>query len=206
MSKIILSIDSPEINDVLEWVNVAKEYVVGFKIHNAIIKYGICVLKGIRELVPNHLIMADLKLNDITKTIKSQINILNPYSDIITVKANCKYSQEDNSKIAGVLNLSNVEKQNHPIYGPIALEMIDDLKYGYIVCSNLSMIRQAKRFSNMKTIAVGIRSDKTDTQDHYKPMSIEDAMIADYVVIGSEITESNTPLATMESLCKKLNK
>jgi len=139
MSKIILSIDTEEVSEVFDWVRKTKDYVAGFKIHNCIIKNGIWVIEEIKKESPNSLVMADLKIRDIPKTIKKQIELLDQYSDIITVDTNCKYYDEDNLKLAGVCYLSNDRKGLNPLNFTPMLEFLNKKKYLVLVLISLKL-------------------------------------------------------------------
>lgn len=170
----------------------------GFKVNDALIQYGVHIIKKIKEY--GFRVFADPKLDDIPKTVSNSLyKLIDAGADIISVKCSAQYKPIEDQKqyITGITVLTSMdEKQCRYVYGEsikdTVIRFYSDVKaFGYhsLVCSakDLSYIS----FDDpLLKITPGIRPKWYQKKDDQKRVATPVEAIkmgADLLVIGRPI-------------------
>ena len=218
--KIIVALDSNNLNDSECLVDEIKNQVFAFKIgYEFFLNFGLYGYNQIKNKKVN--IFLDLKLHDIPNTIKNGIEAianLNPYFTTIHITGGDEMQKianlsKKNVKILGVSVLTSIdsaqaekyynEKNIENLVGKFIKNALENNLDG-IVCSPLE-IELVKKLSSEKLIIVtpGIRPENYNKNDDQKRfMSPKKAINlgANYLVIGRPITQSSNPLLEITSI------
>ena len=218
--KIIVALDSNNLNDSECLVDEIKNQVFAFKIgYEFFLNFGLYGYNQIKNKKVN--IFLDLKLHDIPNTIKNGIEAitnLNPYFTTIHITGGDEMQKianlsKKNVKILGVSVLTSIdstqaekyynEKNIENLVGKFIKNALEN-KLDGIVCSPLE-IELVKKLSSEKLIIVtpGIRPENYNKNDDQKRfMSPKKAINlgANYLVIGRPITQSSNPLLEITSI------
>ena len=224
LKKIIIALDSDNIDDTLEIVKNLKKDAFAFKIgYEFFLNFGISGYKAIKEENAN--IFLDLKLHDIPNTVANGIKAiakLNPYFTTIHLSGGDEMQKissnfKINTKILGVSILTSLDsKQAKKYYNNNIEELVSNFaknalinKLDGIVCSPQE-IATVKKITQNKLIIVtpGIRPiNYEDSKDDQKRvMSPKEAIKAgaNYLVMGRPITKSTNPLKSLQSINSSL--
>ena len=219
--KIIVALDSNNLNNTVSLVKNLKKDVYAFKIgYEFFLNFGINGYKYIQK--ENVKIFLDLKLHDIPNTVKSGIDAitkLNPYFTTIHISGGdemqkAAVSVKKNTKIVGVSILTSLDssqtKKYH--YNDDVEKIVAEYTY-YALKNNLDgvvcspkEIEIVKKIASNKLIIItpGIRlSDSSSFQDDQKRFMTPNEAIkcgANYLVIGRPITQSSKPLETVQKI------
>tara|TARA_Y100001935_G_C17173286_1_gene441337 strand:+ start:93 stop:782 length:690 start_codon:yes stop_codon:yes gene_type:complete len=217
--KIIVALDSNNINQTLKLAKKLKKEVYGFKIgYEYFYNFGIVGYKKIRSITPN--IFLDLKLHDIPNTVNKGIKAINKLSPKFTTlhisggNEMMKAAKIKNKKmkILGVSVLTSLtNSQIRKYYNEKKVELIvnkfvkEALKCNLdgVVCSPKE-IKTVKKIAGKKLLIVtpGIRPQikSNITDDQKRTMSPKEAIVlgADFLVIGRPITKSKNPLKAVK--------
>ena len=218
--KIIVALDSNNLNDSGCLVDEIKNQVFAFKIgYEFFLNFGLDGYNQIKNKKVN--IFLDLKLHDIPNTIKNGIEAianLNPYFTTIHITGGDEMqkianSSKKNVKVLGVSILTSIDSAQAEKYysekniNNLVVKFVKNAlenKLDGVVCSPLE-IELVKKISSGKLIIVtpGIRPENYNKNDDQKRiMSPKEAVNlgANYLVIGRPITHSSNPLLEITSI------
>ena len=216
-SKVIVALDSNNINEIKNLIKKIKNEVFAVKIgYEFFLNFGLEGYKKIQD--ENIKIFLDLKLHDIPNTIDNAIKViakLNPYFTTIHISGGDEmqkitYNNKKNVKILGVSVLTSLDKiQTNKYYNSNNIKEIVSKfvrcaiknKLDGVVCSpyEIQMINKIKSSikNNFLIVTPGIRPDTYKTFDDQKRFMTPKQAIklgADYLVIGRPIIKSKDPL------------
>jgi orotidine-5'-phosphate decarboxylase len=220
-NKIIVALDSSNLENSIKLVRELKKYAFAFKIgYEFFYNFGNHGYNLVRNEKVK--IFLDLKLYDIPNTIKNAVAALTklePYfltihisgGDDMLKKANL--SKKD-IKILGVSILTSIEPDTAKkfYFNPDIKNIVFNFS-NYAVENNLdgivcspNEIQQIKKNTKNKLLIItpGIRplDFKVHNDDQARTMTPKEAIMAgaDYLVIGRPITQSNNPLQTLQTI------
>ena len=219
--KIIVALDSDNLNNTVSLVKNLKNDIYAFKIgYEFFLNFGINGYRSIQQ--ENVKIFFDLKLHDIPNTVKSGINAitkLNPCFTTIHLSGGdemqkAAVSVKKNTKIVGVSILTSLDssqtKKYH--YNDNLEKIVTDYTH-YALINNLDgvvcspkEIEIVRKIASDKLIIItpGIRlSGSLSVQDDQKRFMTPNEAIkcgANYLVIGRPITQSSKPLETVQKI------
>tara|TARA_B100000989_G_C19521472_1_gene464398 strand:+ start:1525 stop:2208 length:684 start_codon:yes stop_codon:yes gene_type:complete len=222
--KIIVALDSNNLNKTLRLVKSLKKDVYAFKIgYEFFFNFGIDGYKKIYSICPN--IFLDLKLHDISNTIKKgvkAISKLKPLFTTIHISGGDEMMQSTkvikrSTKILGVTILTSLDhKQTYKYYNNKDISSLVKKFANYakknkldgVVCSpkEISQIRKevGKKFI---IVTPGIRIENNIKSDDQKRIATPKKAIdlgANFLVIGRPITDSRNPLKVLKEINKTL--
>jgi orotidine-5'-phosphate decarboxylase len=203
MSKIILSLDGMEENMRSESFTsilrkLTPEMIWGFKVNDALIKYGVSIFTHLKQYGCN--VMADPKLYDIPNTMNNCVyNLISAGADIITVHGIANFTPSIpawSRHLAGITVLTSINhmdfikycKGDIPNTVDLLTQDMERKKYGYVVCSALEANWLNKY--DIKKICPGIRPSWYKNKDDQKrTVTPKEAVAngADLLVIGRPI-------------------
>ena len=222
--KIIVALDSNNLNKTIKLVKILKKDVFAFKIgYQFFYKFG---LKGYREIYsicPK--IFLDLKLHDIPNTVEKGLESLIKIKPIFTTihisggddMMIASRKNKKNTKILGVSILTSLDSDQTKKYynqkNTSALvkkfaKAAKKNKLDGVVCSpqEIKYIRKEVG-KNFIIVTPGIRIGNKLKSDDQKRVETPNKAInqgANYLVIGRPITESKDPLKTLKDINKSL--
>ena len=222
--KIIVALDSNNLNKTLRLVKSLKKDVYAFKIgYEFFFNFGIDGYKKIYSICPR--IFLDLKLHDIPNTIKNgvmAISKLKPLFTTIHISGGDEMMQstkiiKKSTKILGVSILTSLDhKQTYKYYNNKDISSLVKKFANYakknkldgVVCSpkEISQIRK-EIGKNFIIVTPGIRIENKIKSDDQKRIATPKKAIdlgANYLVIGRPITESRNPLNVLKEINKTL--
>tara|TARA_B100001057_G_scaffold295491_1_gene295573 strand:- start:670 stop:1353 length:684 start_codon:yes stop_codon:yes gene_type:complete len=222
--KIIVALDSSNLNNTLKLVKILKEEVHSFKVgYQFFFNFGISGYKKIYRICPR--IFLDLKLHDIPNTVKKGLGALIKIKPILTTihitggdsMMKSTKNVKKSTKILGVSILTSMDKtQTYKYYNKknISLLVKKFAKYAKennldgVVCSpnEIEFIRKevGKKFI---IVTPGIRINKDIKSDDQKRISTPQKAIemgSNLLVIGRPITKSKDPLRVLKEINKTL--
>ena len=218
--KVIVALDSNNLNKTIKLVKNLKKDVYAFKIgYQFFFNFGLIGYKKIYSICPK--IFLDLKLHDIPNTVKNGIEALNKIKPILTTihisggDEMMKSSVRDKNftKILGVSILTSIDsKQTKKFYNQKNVSFLVKKfakfakKNGLdgVVCSpkEIKVIRKATG-TNFIIVTPGIRLKSKIKSDDQKRIETPEKAIemgANYLVIGRPITKSKNPLKTLKEI------
>ncbi len=224
--RIIVALDSSNLNQILRTVKLLKNEVYAFKIgYEFFFNFGINGYKKVYRLCPK--IFLDLKLHDIPNTVKKgiiAINKLKPLMTTIHISGGDEMMRETNlkskvTKILGVSILTSLSKrQTKKYYKEDNINLLvknfakeaKKNKIDGIVCSPKEIKTIRKVVGNKFLIVTpGIRLERkiNKLDDQKRVLSPKEAVSlgADYLVIGRPITKSQNPLKKIKTINDSLN-
>mgnify|MGYP001329382941 FL=1 len=221
--RIIVAIDTDNLNQALKIVNQLKEEVFAFKIgHEFFYNFGIDGYNKIYKICPK--IFLDLKLHDIPNTIQKGINAILKLKPILTtihisggdkMQQFSKIKNNKITKILGVTILTSLDnKQTLKYYKESNIDTLvkkfakfaKQNKLNGLVCSPLEIEVVRKEVGKKMTLVVpGIRLQNkplTKKDDQKRTLTPKEAIKlgANYLVIGRPIIESKDPLETIKKI------
>tara|TARA_B100000900_G_scaffold29696_1_gene22617 strand:- start:1606 stop:2289 length:684 start_codon:yes stop_codon:yes gene_type:complete len=223
--KIIVALDSKDLNKTIKLVNILKKDVFAFKIgYQFFYNFGLEGYKKIYAICPK--IFLDLKLHDIPNTVENGLEAIIKMKPIFTtihisggdkmMKVSSSYKK--NTKILGVSILTSMDsKQTHKYYNQKNVTKLvrsfaqaaKKNKLDGIVCSpqEIKYIRKEVG-QNFIIVTPGIRFDNEIKSDDQKRTETPEKAIqlgANYLVIGRPITKSKNPLKVLKEINKTLS-
>ena len=224
-NKVIVALDSKNLNKSIKLVRTLKDYVYAFKVgYQFFFNFGLNGYKKIYSICPK--IFLDLKLHDIPNTVNNGLEALIKIKPLFTTihisggDEMMKAAKIKNkiTKILGVSILTSMDsKQTQKYYNQknVSLLVKKFAKYAKknnldgIVCSPRE-IKYIRKEVGEKFIIVtpGIRIDdkiKSDDQKRVETPKKAIELGADYLVIGRPITESKDPLKVLKAINKTLS-
>ena len=223
--KIIVALDSNNLNKTIKLVKLLKKDVFAFKIgYQFFYNFGLEGYKKVYSICPK--IFLDLKLHDIPNTVEKGLEALIKMKPLFTT---IHISGGDDMMIASAAN-----KKNTIILGVSILTSLDsDQTKKYYSQKNVSTLvkkfaQEAKRNKldgvvcspqeikhirkevgkNFIIVTPGIRIDNKIKKDDQKRVATPKNAIdmgADYLVIGRPITESSNPLKVLQKINQTLS-
>ena len=218
--KIIVALDSNNLEESEKLVDTIKDYAFAFKIgYEFFLNFGLDGYKIIQNKKVN--IFLDLKLHDIPNTIKYGIEAianLNPYFTTIHISGGDEMQKiaslsKKNVKILGVSILTSLdEDQVKKYYNADSIDSAVKKFVSYAIKNNLDGIvcspKELKFINelsanNLIIVTPGIRPENYNSNDDQKRfMTPKEAVNqgANYLVIGRPITKSSNPLNEIISI------
>ena len=223
-NKVIVALDSKNLNKSIKLVRTLKDYVYAFKVgYQFFFNFGLNGYKKIYSICPK--IFLDLKLYDIPNTVNYGLEALIKIKPLFTTihisggdeMMKAAKIKNRSTKILGVSILTSMDsKQTQKYYNQknVALLVKKFAKYAKknnldgIVCSPKE-IKYIRKEVGKKFIIVtpGIRIDdkiKSDDQKRVETPKKAIELGANYLVIGRPITESKDPLKVLKAINKTL--
>lgn len=220
-NKIIVALDSDNLNQVLSIVSNLKKEAFAFKIgYEFFFNFG---LEGYKILEKENVrIFLDLKLHDIPNTVNkgiSAISKLNPYFTTIHLSGGDEMQKKsievkDKVKILGVSILTslNSEQTTKYYFNSNIKKIVSDFA-NYALANNLDgivcspqEIQIIKKITSDKLLIItpGIRPSNFEStkDDQKRTMTPKEAIQAgaNYLVVGRPITKSPDPLKELQSI------
>ncbi len=222
--KIIVALDSNNLNKTIKLVKKLKKDVYAFKIgYQFFYNFGLEGYKKVYSNCPK--IFLDLKLHDIPNTVEKGLQALikmKPLFTTIHISGGddmmiSSGARKKNTKILGVSILTSLDSDqtktfyNHKNVSALVKKFAQAAKKNKldgIVCSpkEIKYIRKEVG-KNFIIVTPGIRiSSKLKSDDQKRVESPEKAISlgANYLVIGRPITKSKDPLKTLKEINKSL--
>ena len=225
--KIIVAIDTDNLNKALKLINKLKNEVFAFKLgHEFFYNFGLVGYKKVYKICPK--IFLDLKLHDIPNTVEKGLKAINKLKPLLTtihisggdemLKAS-KINANKKTKVLGVTVLTSLGKQqtlkyyNEKNVKTLVKKFTNYAKKNNLdglVCSPLEIKIVRKEVGEKMIIVVpGIRLTRQNlnSKDDQKRVLTPKAAIklgADYLVIGRPIVESKNPLETIKTINKSI--
>tara|TARA_B100001057_G_scaffold435346_1_gene465612 strand:- start:354 stop:1034 length:681 start_codon:yes stop_codon:yes gene_type:complete len=220
--KVIVALDSSNINKSIKLVKVLKNEVYAFKIgYEFFFNFGLNGYKKIYSICPK--IFLDLKLHDIPNTVKRGLEALIKIKPIFTTvhisggDNMMKASKNKKTKILGVSVLTSLDSEQakkyynkHDISSLVRkfAKSAKKNKLDGIVCSPQEIPYVRKEVGkNFIIVTPGIRiNNKIKTDDQKRVESPKKAfdLGANFLVIGRPITGSKDPLKILKEINKTL--
>ncbi len=223
--KIIVALDSDNLEKTINLVKILKNEVYAFKIgYEFFFNFGLVGYKKIFLICPK--IFLDLKLHDIPNTVKRGLKALKKIEPMLTTihisggDEMMKSSKiiKKSTKVLGVsiltsLNSSQVKKYyNHKEIISLVKKFAAEAKKNKldgIICSPKEIKYVRKEVGkNFLIITPGIRITKTVKNDDQKRIETPKRAIslgANFLVIGRPITKSKEPLKVLKEINKTLS-
>ena len=222
--KVIVALDSKDLNRTIKLVKTLKNEVYAFKIgYEFFFSFGLSGYKKIYKICPN--IFLDLKLHDIPNTVKNGLDALHKIKPILTtihISGGDEMMQsskfiKNSTKILGVSVLTSLDsKQTKKYYNQknipslvkkfcqaAKINMLDG-----VVCSPKEIKHIRKLLGNKFIIVTpGIRIDNNLKGDDQKRVETPRKAIelgANFLVIGRPITKAKNPLKILNEINKTL--
>ncbi len=223
--KVIVALDSNNLNKTLNLVNKLKNDAYAFKIgYQFFFNFGILGYKKIYSICPR--IFLDLKLHDIPNTVRKGLEALTKMKPLFTTihisggDEMMKASKigKKNIKLLGVSILTSLDNKQTKIYynEKNLSKLVKNFakaakKNGLdgVVCSpkELKYIRKEVG-KNFIIVTPGIRIDnkiKSDDQKRFETPKNAVSLGANFLVIGRPITASKNPLKVLKTINKTLS-
>ncbi len=223
-NKVIVALDSKNLNKTLALVKILKRDVYAFKIgYQFFFNFGLEGYKNIYSICPK--IFLDLKLHDIPNTVGKGLEALLKMKPLFTTihisggdeMMQASKSIKKNTKILGVSILTSMDsKQTKKYYNESLVSKIvkkfakaaKNNKLDGVVCSPQEIKYIRKEVGNDFIIVTpGIRFNNKIKSDDQKRIETPKRAIdlgANYLVIGRPITESKDPLKALKKINKTL--
>ena len=223
--KIIVALDSKDLNRTIRLVNILKKEVYAFKIgYQFFYNFGLNGYKKIYSICPK--IFLDLKLHDIPNTVEKGLEAIVKMKPLFTTihisggdeMMKITSSNKKKTKILGISVLTSLNSsQTKKYYNQKNIsELVKKFsqaakknKLDGVVCSpqEIKYIRK-KIGKNFIIVTPGIRIDNKIKGDDQKRVETPKKAIelgANFLVIGRPITESKNPLKVLKELNKTLS-
>ena len=222
--RIIVALDSNNLNETIKLVKILKRDVYAFKIgYQFFYNFGLDGYKKIYSICPK--IFLDLKLHDIPNTVKKGLQALikmKPLFTTIHISGGdemmiSSITSKKNTKILGVSILTSLDSNQTKKYynqknvSALVKKFAKEAKKNKldgVVCSpqEIKYIRKEVG-KNFIIVTPGIRISNKLNSDDQKRVETPDNAIklgANYLVIGRPITKSRDPLKTLKEINKSL--
>ncbi|MCK4739557.1 MAG: orotidine-5'-phosphate decarboxylase [Deltaproteobacteria bacterium] len=232
--RIIFPLDLPTKDKALEFVRLLKDSVGVFKVGlELFIAEGPAIIRSIKEIAPESKIFLDLKLHDITETVRRALKSVTMLGvDFVTMhcdnKAMLSAAEEATAagcKVLGVTVLTNLSQDDLKEIG-ITEELQDpkdlvlhraglakEAGLSGIVCSGQEVGKITEKFGqDLITVTPGIRPlEKTSAikkDDQKRVVTPFDAIKdgADYIVVGRPIRDAEDPKAASANIAEEIKR
>ena len=223
--KIIVALDSNNINKILELVKILKKDVFAFKIgYEFFYNFGLEGYNKVYSICPK--IFLDLKLHDIPNTVEKGMKALTKMKPLFTTihisggddMMRASRSNKKNTKILGVSILTSLDSnQTKKYYNqkrvPLLVKKFTKVakknKLDGVICSpkEIKYIRKEVG-KNFIIITPGIRINNKSRNDDQKRVETPKKAInlgSNYLFIWRPITKSRDPLKTIREINKTLS-
>ena len=223
--KIIVALDSKNLNHIIKLVNILKKDVYAFKLgYQFFFNFGLEGYKKIYSICPK--IFLDLKLHDIPNTVQKGLDALvkmKPLFTTIHISGGDKMmlisgSNKRSTKILGVSILTSMDSnQTKKYYNQKNISILVKKftkaakvnKLDGVVCSpkEIKYIRKVVG-KDFIIVTPGIRLDKKIKSDDQKRVETPKKALelgANYLVIGRPITQSKDPLRVLKEINDTIN-
>ena len=222
--KIIVALDSNNLNKTIKLVKILKKDVYAFKIgYQFFYNFGLVGYKKIYSICPK--IFLDLKLHDIPNTVEKGLNALvkmKPLFATIHISGGddmmiASTANKKNTKILGVSILTSLDSDQTKKYynqkkvSTLVKKFAQEAKKNKldgVVCSPQEIKNIRKEVGkNFIIVTPGIRISNKSKSDDQKRIETPEKAIrlgANYLVIGRPITKSKDPLKTLKEINKSL--
>ena len=223
--KIIIALDSKNLNKTIKLVKILKKDVHAFKIgYQFFFNFGLEGYKKVYSICPK--IFLDLKLHDIPNTVEKGLEAIikmKPFFTTVHISGGDKMMEvsssfKKNTKILGVSILTSMDStQTKKYYNQKNVtklvrsftEAAKRNKLDGVVCSPKE-IKYIRKEVGKKFIIVtpGIRINNKIKSDDQKRVETPEQAIklgANYLVIGRPITQSKDPLKVLKEINKSLS-
>ena len=224
-NKVIVALDSNNLNKTLNLVNKLKDDAYAFKIgYQFFFNFGILGYKKVYSICPR--IFLDLKLHDIPNTVRKGLEALTKMKPLFTTihisggdeMMKTSNKGKKNIKLLGVSILTSLDNKQTKIYynEKNLSKLVKNFakaakKNGLdgVVCSpkELKYIRKEVG-RNFIIVTPGIRIDnkiKSDDQKRFETPKNAVSLGANFLVIGRPITASKNPLKVLKIISKTLS-
>ena len=222
--KIIVALDSNNLNKTIKLVKILKKDVYAFKIgYQFFYNFGLVGYKKIYSICPK--IFLDLKLHDIPNTVEKGLEALVKMKPLFTtihisggddMMISCRTSKK-NTKVLGVSILTSLNSdQTKKYYSQKNVSLLvkkfaqaaKQNKLDGVVCSpqEIKHIRKIVG-KNFIIVTPGIRITNNLKNDDQKRVETPKKALelgANYLVIGRPITKTIDPLKTLKDINKSL--
>ena len=222
--KIIVALDSNNLNKTIKLAKILKRDVYAFKIgYQFFYNFGLEGYKKIYSICPK--IFLDLKLHDIPNTVENGLKALIKMKPLFTTihisggddMMRVAKSVKKNTKILGVSILTSLDSDQTKKYynkkniSALVKQFTQAAKKNEldgVVCSSQEIRFIRKEVGkNFIIVTPGIRISNELKSDDQKRVETPDNAInlgANYLVIGRPITKSKDPLKTLKEINKSL--
>ncbi len=223
-NKIIVALDSKDLDKTIKLVKILKKDVFAFKIgYQFFYNFGLEGYKKIYSICPN--IFLDLKLHDIPNTVENGLQAIFKIKPLFTTihisggdnMMKASKINKKNTKVLGVSILTSLDsKQTKKYYNHKSISALvkkfskaaKKNKLDGVVCSphEIKYIRKEVG-KNFIIVTPGIRINsklKNDDQKRIENPKKALSLGANYLVIGRPITKSKNPLKVLSELNKTL--
>ena len=223
--RIIVALDSNNLNETIKLVKILKRDVYAFKIgYQFFYNFGLEGYKKIYSICPK--IFLDLKLHDIPNTVEKGLEALikmKPLFTTIHISGGdemmiSSITSKKNTKILGVSILTSLDSNQTKKYynqknvSALVKKFAKEAKKNKldgVVCSPQEIRYIRKEVGkNFIIVTPGIRISNKLKSDDQKRVETPDNAInlgANYLVIGRPITKSRDPLKTLKKINKNLD-
>ena len=223
--KVIVALDSNDINKTINLVKILRKDVYAFKIgYEFFFNFGLNGYKKIYSICPK--IFLDLKLHDIPNTVKNGINALAKIKPLLTTihisggdqMMLSSKSKKNFTKILGVSVLTSLNsKQTKKYYNESNVSVLvkkfaklaKKNKLDGVVCSPKEIRYIRKQIGkNFIIVTPGIRINNKIKKDDQKRIETPRKAIemgANYLVIGRPITQAKDPLKVLKEINKTIS-
>ena len=223
--KVIVALDSNDINKTINLVKTLRKDVYAFKIgYEFFFNFGLNGYKKIYSICPK--IFLDLKLHDIPNTVKNGINALAKIKPLLTTihisggdqMMLSSKPKKNFTKILGVSVLTSLNsKQTKKYYNESNVSVLvkkfaklaKKNKLDGVVCSPKEIRYIRKQIGkNFIIVTPGIRINNKIEKDDQKRIETPRKAIemgANYLVIGRPITQAKDPLKVLKEINKTIS-
>ena len=223
--RVIVALDSNDINKTINLVKILRKDVYAFKIgYEFFFNFGLNGYKKIYSICPK--IFLDLKLHDIPNTVKNGINALAKIKPLLTTihisggdqMMLSSKSKKNFTKILGVSVLTSLNsKQTKKYYNESNVSVLvkkfaklaKKNKLDGVVCSPKEIRYIRKQIGkNFIIVTPGIRINNKIKKDDQKRIETPRKAIemgANYLVIGRPITQAKDPLKVLKEINKTIS-
>ena len=223
--KVIVALDSNDINKTINLVKILRKDVYAFKIgYEFFFNFGLNGYKKIYSICPK--IFLDLKLHDIPNTVKNGINALAKIKPLLTTihisggdqMMLSSKPKKNFTKILGVSVLTSLNsKQTKKYYNESNVSILvkkfaklaKKNKLDGVVCSPKEIKYIRKQIGkNFIIVTPGIRINNKIKKDDQKRIETPRKAIemgANYLVIGRPITQAKDPLKVLKEINKTIS-
>ena len=223
--KVIVALDSNDINKTIRLVKILRKDVYAFKIgYEFFFNFGLNGYKKIYSICPK--IFLDLKLHDIPNTVKNGLNALAKIKPLLTTihisggdqMMLSSKPKKNFIKILGVSILTSLNsKQTKKYYNESNVSVLvkkfaklaKKNKLDGVVCSPKEIKYIRKQIGkNFIIVTPGIRINNKIKKDDQKRIETPRKAIemgANYLVIGRPITQAKDPLKVLKEINKTIS-
>lgn len=216
--RLIVALDTPDINRALSMVKLLRDQVGMFKIGlELFIATGGDGVWAIADQIGNNRIFLDLKLNDIPKTICSTLKVISKLPILFTTVCVSRRGKNlyplrdyisDDLKLLGVLMLTSSEYSVPAEKIIIRIHWAKELGCHGVVCPVSVLTYCQELMHDLITVCPGIRLENTTVSKDDQIMTATPYRAimkgADYLVIGRPITQAPDPAGVVQHIVNSI--